>query len=452
VDPVVSQLVDFATQVRFEDLSEAAVHASRQRVVDTVGCAFGGFRSPPAHVARRLAYPVTGGGGARIWGSQVRTTPEAATFANGIALRYLDFNDAYRGSVDVGHPSDNMGALFAAAEERHATGRALVEGLTVAYEVQCRFAEAVPLNDRGWDQPTSGVIAAALGTGRILGLSVEQLAEAVALAIVPNMAMHQARVPELTWWKGCAAAMGARQGLFAARMAEAGMEGPHDPIVGKNGLWAQLGVECQIPPLGAGPVLGIQQSNIKTWPVRDSCQLAIDTARDVLAKGVDAREITSVRVDTYSSSFRNAAEDMELWKPQTRETADHSLPFSVAVTLLDGEVSAQTFDRKRFLDGDVLDLIGRMTVEVDDDFSAQTPGVKNCRIAVATASGDTQVAHRALTQEEVEAGLPDDIITAKFTDLTADLLLPSQLSRLLVRLWHVEEVDDVATLVDDFDL
>jgi 2-methylcitrate dehydratase len=246
MDDTTRQIVGFITNLSFNDLDARAVDAGSLRVLDTVGCGLGALDAGPVQAARRASYPVAAGG-ARIWGSGERVSVEDAAFTNGIALRYLDFNDAYRGKVDVGHPSDNLGGLLALADARGHSGRALLEGMTVAYELQCRMAESVPLNDLGWDQPTAVVIASAAGAAKMLDLDAEGIANALAIAIIPHMAMHQARVPELTWWKGCAAAMGSRQGVYAARLAEQGMEGPMRAFDGKDGFWDQLGQQYGIP-------------------------------------------------------------------------------------------------------------------------------------------------------------------------------------------------------------
>jgi 2-methylcitrate dehydratase len=449
MDQTVEQLVDFTCQFGYGDLSDAAASAAAQRIVDTIGCAIGGYTAGPAAAARAVAFPVTGAGGARVWGSLRPTTPFEAAFANGVAARYLDFNDAFRGSVDVGHPADNIPALIAVAEHAGASGRQLIEGIAVAYQIQIAFANSVPLNEHGWDQPTSVVVSSALGAGKMLGLSREQLAHTVSLAIVPNMAMHQTRCGELSWWKGCAAPMGARQGIFAAFLAEAGMEGPHDPFEGVNGFWAQFGSKHELPALHAGDgTWAIQMSNIKTWPVRDSCQIGIDAALRLRAEGLDVSEIRQVHVETYKSSYRWAVQDRELWAPQTRETADHSLPFSIAVALLDGSVTPETFENKRYLDKDVIDLIGRTKIDVNPDFSAQTPGVKNCRISAQTNDGRTYTAHIALSQEDIEAGRTDEEISDKFLQLAARSLPEMRAREVLSTIWAIAETTSVRQVVD----
>lgn len=448
MDDTTRQIVDFVTNLSFSDLDAKAVDAGALRVLDTVGCGLGALDAGPAQAARRASYPVAAGG-ARIWGSGERVSVEDAAFTNGIALRYLDFNDAYRGKVDVGHPSDNLGGLLALADARGLSGRALLEGMAVAYELQCRMSESVPLNDLGWDQPTAVVIASAAGAAKMLGLDAEGTANALAIAIIPHMAMHQARVPELTWWKGCAAAMGSRQGVYAARLAEQGMEGPLRAFDGKDGFWDQLGQQYGIPELGGGDVWGIQMTNIKTWPVRDSCQLVIDTALELRERGVVAEEVESIRMYTYRSNYRWAVADPELWKPQTRETADHSAPFCCAVALIDGGVGVETFSRGRFLDADVLGLLDRMQVEVDDEFTRRTPGIKTCRIDIVDTAGRTTSVERTLSQEDIQAGLPEGVIFDKVRSLCdAAGIAAGATESIISCTMDIAGTDDVARLVD----
>lgn len=451
IDGTVDRLVAFTAGFDLGKVSDRALEAAKVRILDTLGCALGGLDSDPARIAREVATATQEG--AVLWGDGRRVSLEDAAFANGVALRYLDFNDTYR-AKDGLHPSDNIAALLAVAESRDLPGTSLLEGVIVSYEVQCRFADTVNLSGMGWDQPTSGVIAAALGVGRMLGFDEVRLAEAVSIAIVPHVPLHQARVPELTWWKGCAAAMGARNGLFAARLAELGMQGAIQPFEGRNGLWAQIGQRFDLSALGAeGVALGVQQTNIKMWPVRDSCQLAIETALRARAKAVKggrAPRIAGVKVVTYASSFKNAAADAELWKPATRETADHSLPFCVAAAVLDGAVTAQTFVDTRFLDADVLGVLGSMEVEVSDDFTALAPSVRSCEVTITLDDGESFTAMMQQTQEQIEVGLPIDVVLRKFDQLAEPVLGSERsvaLRQAVLELERVENVREIASLL-----
>jgi 2-methylcitrate dehydratase len=448
-DETVERIVEFVQRFRLSDIGEDAVTAGLYRVVDTVGCAVGGAFSRPAQIAADMAYEISDASrGARIWGELRRTSLSDAAFANGTAVRYLDYNDTYRSAVDVGHPSDNLAALLACGEEIHATGEQVLEALVVAYEVQCRFTDSAPFNDLGWDQPTTVVMSAAMGVAKLLGLTEEQTRQALSLAIVPNMASQQTRAGELSMWKGCAAAMGAAQGLRAARFAQAGMRGPEQPIEGPYGLWKLISEPHELAELGGlAPLWGVQQSNIKTYPVRDSCQLGIQAAlkfRDALA----GRTPGKISLETYRSSYKGAAADPELWAPKTRETADHSLPVAVAIAILDGDVTVESYEHGRFADHDVLDLISRLDITVNDEFSKETPGRRNMRIESTLEDGDVCSVHTVLTREEIERGVPREVIEGKFRKLTAPKFDAEDVEALLDLLWNLGAVSDVTEVVD----
>ncbi len=444
-----AKMVDFAHALKYDDLSEKAVHDAKARVLDSIGVGLAAYMAPPVRVARQVVQPTAGEFAARVWGTLMYTTPDMAAFVNGTMVRYLDLNDAYR-TRDASHPSDNLPGILAVAEATGATGRDFITALAISYEIQCRFTDDVPFNDAGWDQPVVGAMAVALATGRLLGLSPEAMHHAISLAVIPNLCTYQTRAGELSMWKGCAGPNGARNGIFAAQLASAGMTGPYSAFEGIFGVWNQTVKEpfdVAIPKPDKSLVYGISQSNIKTYPVRDSCQLPIDTALELRAK-VAAGDIASLRIRTYKSAYIGAVKDAELWAPQTRETADHSMPFSVAVTLCDGEVTPDTFDRARFLDRDVLRLIENMTVDIDDDFSSQTPAIRNCWIEATLKDGATAQTHRTLTQERIEQGMDDAVLAAKFRQCTRRCFSERQQDMVMAACWRLDTLDEVGDLVD----
>lgn len=443
------RMVDYALELRYDELPDNAIHHLKRRVIDTLGGALAAYTAPPVRIARRVALPIAGDGGARIWGSLARTAPDMAAFVNGSALRYLDINDTHR-TIDGSHPSDNLGGVLAVAEMLGASGKDLLLAMVISYEIQCRFVDSVPFNDAGWDQPVPGVMACALACGRLLGLSRKEMHEALALAIIPNLSTYQSRAGELSMWKGCAAANGARQGVFAAQLAAAGMTGPSEPFDGVFGLWKQtMGKPYEIKPFARGKegVYAVAQSNIKKYPVRDSCQLAVDTAR-ILREKLGGQSIEALQIETYRSAYKGAVEDPELWAPRTRETADHSMLVAIAVTLLDGSVTPDTFNSDRFKHPEVLGLIKRTKVEVLDEFTKQAPGVRNCRVTATLADGTSQVGHLFWTTADIQRGLSDAEIEEKFERLNRDILPAAERRALLDCLWKIESVADVRRVVD----
>lgn len=447
--PLESKIVDFTLATSYEDLNPAAIRAARMRVIDSIGVGLAAFLAPPVRIARRIAQPTAGDLQASIWGTDIQTTPEMAAFVNGVMVRYLDLNDAYR-TRDAHHPSDYLPGILGLAEALKLGGEKFIEALAISYEIQCRFTDSVPWNDNGFDQPVSGALGTAMAAGKLLGLERDALRDAMALALIPNLCTYQTRAGELSMWKGCAGPNGARNGIFAAMLAAEGMSGPYEVFDGVFGVWNQtLGERHDIElEIGGSDdrAWGLQQSNIKTYAVRDSCQLPIDTALDLRRK-IAASEIESLRIETYKSAWVGAVKDPELWAPRTRETADHSMLFSVACALYDGDVTPDSFERERFRDEDILDLIKRTEVEVLDDYTEATPEKRNCRIIATRNDGSTQEAHRLLTLDEIKQGMSDEVLEAKFHRTAARSMDEGERNRLLETANRLEALEDVSELI-----
>jgi 2-methylcitrate dehydratase len=451
------RIVDFALSLDFEDLSPDVVHQAKRRVVDTVGGALAACKTPPMQVVQRMSVPIELPYSARIWGSLERTTPELAAFINSSMLRYLEINDTY-GSPGGTHPSDYIGGLVALAEATGASGAELIAAITVSYEIQCRVVDAVPFSSVGWDQAVvPGLMGCSVAAGRLLNLSREQMHSVLALAIIPNLATFQSRSGgAISTWKACAAANGARQCLFAANLAAEGMVGPFHPFDGTFGLWKMtMGKPYEIGPFAGkddGIAFGITESFIKIYPVRYSCQLPVATAV-ALHKQLNPQEIESVRIETYRHAYHGASLP-EFWAPKTRETSDHSIPASVAIALVDGEITPDSYERQRYLAPDISKLMGRMTVDICEDFDKVAPrvaaaGVRNCRITATLKDGSTRQAHLAWSSDDLKRGPSDADIDAKVARLTRDVVPPDRLDRMLDALWNLDTSPDVARTVDE---
>jgi len=236
-ETLAERLGEYAISTRFDDLPQVVVHEAKRRVIDALGCALGARRADTPLVAERVASRISMEEGATtLYGS--RTSPDMAAFVNGILIRYLDFNDTYL-SKEPAHPSDNLAAVLAACEVSGSTGRDLIAAAVVAYEVQCRLADAWSIRSRGWDHVCYGAFSTALGAGKLLGLDVSSLVHAQGISGVAHMAMRQTRAGELSMWKGAAFANASRNGVLAAMLAAEGMTGPAPIFEGEMGFAGQ---------------------------------------------------------------------------------------------------------------------------------------------------------------------------------------------------------------------
>ena len=348
MDRTTELLSSYACNLTYEDLPPEVVHQVKRTVADTLGCAVGGYLSEPAKVARKLAGDVSSGTPSRILGTNDYSSLDMAGFANGVMVRYLDCNDSYF-SPGGGHPSDMIPAALAIADSLDADGRTVITAIALAYEVFCRIADQVP--DNQWDQGIFSVIGSACAAGKALGLDEEQMGHAISLAAVPNVPLRVTRMGELSMWKGCAAAAATRSGIFAAQLAAEGMTGPFEPFEGRMGLWDQaIGYPVEIEAMGGNDVpFRILNTIFKFYPSQIHTQAPIDLAIQ-LHERVSLDDVASIKIQSYRSAVSSASTEPEKWDPQTRETADHSIPFLTAVGLRDGAVTPATFAPDRIAD------------------------------------------------------------------------------------------------------
>ena len=413
----------YAAETTWDRLPPETVHEVERRLLDSIGVAAAAF-DEGAPVAAR-GYAEAHPGDATVWGTDARADAEAAGFANGVAVRALDFNDTYL-SLEPLHPSDAIAALLALAEVRGLSGRELVRAIAISYEVSVCLCDAASLRAHGWDHVGFLGIGAACGAGALLGLAPERIEDAISIATVPHAAMRQTRAGELSMWKGAAAANAARHAVFGAAMAEAGMTGPFEPFEGEMGFVRQLlgGEAFEEEPLKRLDALEaptrISDTYVKFWPVEYHAQSAVDAALRLHAQ-LEGRPIASVRIDTFRTSYEIIAKDPEKWDPKTRETADHSIQYIVCAALQDGEVTMRTFEPARFRRPDTLELLRqRTTVEEDPELSAGYPdGIPN-RVTVTTDDGDVLTERVDHPRGHARNPMSDDELVAKFRTNTAD--------------------------------
>ena len=453
MDRTTEMLASYACRLSYEDLGPKTVHQIKRTLVDTMGCAMGGFVSEPAKIARGMASTVTSTTPARVLGTSEYTSPDMAGFANGVMVRYLDCNDSYF-SPGGGHPSDMIPAVLAMADPMVADGRTVVTAIALAYEVFCRLSDEVVAGDLGWDQGMFSVIGAACGAGKVLGLDQGQMANAISLAVTPSLPLAVTRSGELSMWKGCATAAATRSAIFAAMLAAEGMSGPNQPFDGKRGLWEQaVGRPVEIPefPLGGArsedDPFRITQTIVKSYPSQIHTQAPIGLAIE-LGKEVALADIESVHIDTYKTAASSAASEPEKWDPKTRETADHSIPFLVAVALQEGAVTPGTFTAKGISDPVKRDTMSKMTISEDPEFTAKFPSQYNCRITITDQAGGVHTAHTAYSKGHMNNPLDDQELEEKFRGFASVVLSGMQCDQVLATIWAIDEATDMDDLFD----
>ncbi|MBX3237690.1 MAG: MmgE/PrpD family protein [Nitrospiraceae bacterium] len=452
------RLVRYGHALCFDELPDAVCHEVKRRVLDSLACAFGGWNAPPCRIARKAAASTTMRGGATVWGTHHRTLPELATFANGTAVRYLDYNDTYL-AKEPAHPSDNLAAVLAAGEVAHASGKRVIQAIALAYEIQCRLCDAAALRPRGWDHVTYGPFSSALAVAKVMKLTEDQTRHAINLAGVANVALRQTRVGDLSLWKACAFANAARNAVFAARLAQHGMTGPSPIFEGEKGFMKLVSGPFELPALGGeqssnAPVpFKIVDTYIKHYPVEYHAQTAVEAAlaiRERLLKteqGDVQAAIAEIEIGSYDVAVEIIGRDPEKWAPQTRETADHSFPYCVAVALLDGAITLDSFSEKRMADEAVTTLMQKIRVVTVPAFTGCYPHSMPTRITLRTTDGQTYVQEVDHPLGHPKHPMSDADLEEKFRRLASRKLDRAGISRLIDRVWTLEQVKDIGRLM-----
>src|SRR5438067_4947148 len=449
------QLANYACLLRFEDLSRQVVHEVKRRVIDSLGCALGAWNEEPCAIARKVASEFSAKAGSTIIGTKHKAPPDWAAFATGCCIRYFDYNDTYL-SKEPGHPSDNISAALAIAESVGANGRELIAAIALAYEVQCRFCDAASIRARGWDHVTYGAFSTALASASLMNLDPEKTRHAVNIAGVAGAAMRQARVGELSHWKGVAFATAARHGVFSALLAGAGMTRPGPIFEGQMGFEKQLGVSLgnlgekfavPFPQSKHGPSAMILKTSIKYWPAEYHSQSAIEAALSLRKEIFDHARIKSVMIESHDASVDIIGSEPEKWKPNTRETADHSLPYITAIALIDGEVTSRQFEPERFADPQVWKFLESVKVKRNAELNAMYPDAVANIVHVDLDEGRRLTRRVDYPLGHAKNRLKDSEVEKKFFALVSPTIGERRARGIVDFVWKIDEAKNVDELV-----
>jgi 2-methylcitrate dehydratase len=443
------QLADYVHSIKYQDVPGNVIHETKKRIVDSLGCGIGAFNAEPVKISRNVAEAARDEKGATLFGTRKKTTPDLAAFVNGIMVRYFDYNDTYL-SKEPAHPSDNIGPCFSVAEAEGATGKDLLLSIVLAFEIQCRLCDCADIRHRGWDHVCYGLASTALATGKLMGLDVEQLTEAANLALNSHITMRQVRAGELSMMKGCSFANAARNGVFSALLAREGMTGPSPIFEGEMGFFKQVSGPFTINTDDFGGKQGsfkIAETYLKYFPAEIHSQTSIWAALEARKEIDNPDNILSLEIASHEAGYTILGRDPEKWSPMTKETADHSLPYIVAMALLTGKIDNSTYSEKNYRDPKVLDFLKKITVVEDKELSARYPEAVANRITVKLSDGRTITKQVDYHKGHPKNPMTDEEVEEKFQRLTKKYLSQNQSRRILDTVWNLDKLKDTGKAI-----
>jgi 2-methylcitrate dehydratase len=433
------QLAIFVVRIHYDDISADAVQQLKIHTLDAIGCAIGAIEATPIKALRAQVEDFGGKPLTSLIGGG-KTSPILAAFYNSTLERYLDFMDSFVAKHETCHPADNVMSVLAATEYAGKTGKDFLTALAVAYQVQCRLSEVAPARPKGFDHTVQGAYAVAAGVAKALGLDQDGAANAVAIAGASYQGLRVTRSGNLSNWKGLAYPNIAYGATDAAFLAMRGITGPLEVFEGKGGLmdaitgkfemdWSKENVEM------------VLKTNIKKYNAEFHAQTAMEAVLDLRAKEhINAAEIKTIRLAIFDVAFNiiGGGNDGNKQHVKTKEEADHSLPYMIAVALLDGAVTPAQYDAKRILKQDVQSLLQKVTIQPDKSMSDRFPEEMPCRLDIELNSGRKLSIEKHDYEGFYTRRMPWDAMVAKFNSIASPYASEIQCAAIVDAVAHLE--------------
>jgi 2-methylcitrate dehydratase len=448
--PMAETLARYAMALKYENLPPDVVRVAKRTILDTIGCAIGGYKAGPSQIAVKLAGNVGAKNAATVICSGTKTSPDLAAFADGVMIRYLDFNDGYIAVGTGGHPSDMIAALLPVAEVAGRSGRDLILGTVLTHEVFCKVSDVQNTRGLGLDHSTVTGLAAVVGVARLMGLSERQFVHAIGIEVGGNTAINQGRVGDLSNWKAFASAEACRKAIFAAQLAEAGMTGPEPVFEGRDGFFNVILREpFRLPKLG-GPdaPYGIMHAFTKRFPLGQYAQTVAQAAVESRQYFKDPPEIQEINLKVSHNAIIVMADTPDKWQPQTHETADHSIPYSTGVALMYGTITDEYYEGQYLHDKRLLDLVSRVKCIHSPEADRVENEFNLCELELVLKSGDRKNVRVEYHRGHWKNPMTDLEMEEKFRLLARRQLPAARIDALLKQLWSLEDVSNIGALVE----
>jgi 2-methylcitrate dehydratase len=437
----VERLARFVVERSWDDVSALARSELKIRILDALGCALGALEAPPTRAIRAQLDDFGGSPLCTLIGGG-RTAPDRAALYNGALVRYLDFNDSYFAPGETCHPSDNLAPVLAAAEYADASGRELLTALGVAYQVQCRLSDEAPVRAKGFDHTTQGSYAAAAGAAKALRLGEPETASAVAIAGTALNALRVTRTGELSQWKGLAYPFTAFGAVEAAFLAARGISGPSEVFEGNKGFMDSIAGRFEID-WEDEDLERVRRTFLKRYNAEIHSQSALEALLELREEhSIDPGAVERIQLETFQVAYDiiGGGEEGGKKEIETKEQADHSLPYLLAVALLDGQVMPAQFTPERILRPDVQQRLRRVEVRPAADLTARFPAQHACRLRLRLAGGVTLAAEKSDYHGFVTRPMSWERARQKFEGLAAEAVEPELAAELAETVSALDEL------------
>ena len=450
-EPITASISRWATRLEFEQLSPAAVYQAKRFLLDSLGCALGGYRQRDVQIYLELMREVAGTGTATVIGSGQKVDALSGALANALMIRVLDFNDIYW-KQDPSHPSDIIPSAIACCERRVVDGKELIVAMVLGYEFAMRLSEAAfpGIRERGWHHATLTALAAPIAAARALRLDAQRMQHAIGISGSHMATVSGVVAGKLSMMKNTVDPLAAHSGVLAALLAERGYTGPEGVIDGKEGLVHALGPEWRLSVLTdkLGESWRIEQCGMKAFPTEALTHTPLSAVLELVKKhDLTPKHIAKVQVRTLARAVDILA-DPSKYDPHTKETADHSLPYCVAAAIVDRQLTPAQFTQEKIENPLIRAQLNKVEVVADDEIEKVFPELQRAAVAIITTNGDRYDTLLDYPKGDFRNPLSDEELEQKFDALAAALQSARARRELKRAVWQLEDLQSVSMLMD----
>jgi 2-methylcitrate dehydratase len=442
----------WALDLKYEDIPDVSIWEAKRFLLDSMGCALAAVKNEDMEAMFRFTEKLGGTPEATVIGRESKTNASNAALMNCLLTRAMDYNDIYW-EEDPSHPSDLIGTALAAGEVNGKNGKEVLEAIIVNYELMLRWCHAAHpgVREIGWHHASLVQFVSPLVAGKLYDLDLDQMIAAIGISSSSHFTLGGVVAGHLTNMKNTAAPLASQAGVIAAMIAREGYSGPVEVFEGKEGVFEVIeSVEWRpdwvLKDLGKDFM--ITQCAYKAFPTEALTHQPISAAMQVCQEqNLAAEDISEILVET---TVRGAdiLSDPSKFKPTTKETADHSLPYVVAAAVADGNVLPSSFSDEKLKDPRIWDLLGKIKVVADPEIDAMFPGVKRARVTITNTAGKSYTAQVDHAKGSPKNPMSDEEVISKFRANAGTVLSKEKQDKVIDLTWRFDELEEIGSYME----
>lgn len=426
MEKTISRIIsEFAINLNYKDLPENVIWEVKRYLYDSIGCAFGGYHTKDVNILRNI-YKEMGGkpeSTLLVFGDKLPAVNTA--LVNSLMIRALDFNDIYW-KEDPSHPSDIISAALSTGEMVEADMEKVITAIVLAYEFEQRLCEfAIPgIRERKWHHATLTQFVSPIVAGKMLDLTVDQMVNAIGISGCHNHTIGCPTAGKLTMMKNTVDPMATQSGVLAAVMAKNGYTGTEAIFEGKEGLMDVYGPKWDIDKLigNLGQSYKILECSMKAFPTEALTHTHISATLKVIKNNnISYDQIETVTITTIARAC-DILFDPHKYRPTTRETADHSLPYCIAAAIVDRKITTESFSEEKLKDPRIWEVIDKIKGEASVEFEKMFPAKQPSRVRIKTKDGQEFEEYLEYPKGDPREPMTMEDLENKFNSLSAKLI------------------------------